>query len=128
MNATLRSLFLICRELDRSVAFYQRLGFEVRKASARSTVFSLNSDGAELHLHSDLTPQEQSDYGVAYQPGTSGLVLSFRVDDLDLLIERAPQDAILVAPRRTPWGQRLAILTDPDGYRLEFQDGRPDER
>lgn len=128
MNATLRSLFLICRDLSRSVAFYQNLGFALVKTSARSTVFALGAEGAELHLHAELTLQEQIDYGVSYEPGSSGLVLSFRVDDLDRLVERAPEEALLVAPRLTPWGQRLAILTDPDGYRLEFQDGRSHER
>lgn len=124
MSATLRSLFLICRDLAASAAFYQRLGFETRKSTARSHVLSLGHSDVELHLHASLTAQEEADYGVAYQPGGSGLVLSFGVDDLDSMLESAPPESLLVAPRLTPWGQRLAILTDPDGYRLEFQDGR----
>ena len=35
----------------------------------------------------------------------------------------AQPEAVLVTPRVAPWGTRLAMLIDPDGYRLEFQAG-----
>lgn len=121
MNATLQSIFLVCRDLPASLAFYQGLGFLRKRASARSAVFELGTgQGPELHLHAELTPQEMEEYQVGWQAGSRGLVLSFAVPDLDALLALAPPQALLVSPRQAPWGSRLALLVDPDGTRLEF--------
>lgn len=122
MSATLCSIFLLCRDLQASAAFYGALGFVCRKSSERTVVFGLSTgEGPELHLHAELTPSEREDYKVAWQPGSTGLVLSFQVADVDALIASAPRCALLVQPRSSPWGTRMAMLCDPDGYRLEFQ-------
>lgn len=122
MNATLCSIFLLCQDLKASVDFYQQLGFVLRRSSARTAVFELGS-GPQLHLHAQLSAAEEQEFQVAWQPGSSGIVLSFRVDDLDGLLALAQPEAVLVTPRVAPWGTRLAMLIDPDGYRLEFQAG-----
>jgi catechol 2,3-dioxygenase-like lactoylglutathione lyase family enzyme len=121
MSATIRSIFLLCRDLRASTDFYRRLGFALRKSGARTTVFQLSPEGPELHLHAPLTPAEEEEFKVSWQPGPTGMVLSFETADLDALIAGAPPEALLVSPRSAPWGTRMAMLVDPDGYRLEFQ-------
>jgi catechol 2,3-dioxygenase-like lactoylglutathione lyase family enzyme len=128
MSATLSSLFLVCRDLAASSAFYSQLGFLKVRGSSRTAVFELGSgQGPELHLHADLTAAEMEEYQVGWQAGTRGLVLSFQVDDLDAALAQAPPEALLVSPRLAPWGVRLALLRDPDGYRLELsqRSGKP---
>lgn len=117
-GGSFRGVFLVCADLARSVEFYQTLGLTVRQSSTRSAKLSLGE--MQLHLHESLTTEEEMRYGVRWQQGTTGMVLLFSSQDLDELWQHAPDGAKLVPPRATPWGDRIAMLQDPDGYRLEF--------
>lgn len=114
-----RGLFIVCQNLQQSVCFYEGLGFVEKRASQRSRVLEFGA--IELHLHENLTKIEQDTYQVSYQRGGSGLVLLFTCSDVQALWQKASESARLVAPRVAPWGDRIAIFQDPDGYRLEFR-------
>lgn len=118
----LLSLFLLCQNLEKSVEFYRRLGFSAIETRSRSVVFEIGSD-LRLHLHEPLGPDEQAMFGV--QAGQAGkcLVQSFEVEDLENFARRAAPESILFGPDTTAWGQRLLLLQDPDGHRLEFREG-----
>lgn len=115
-----RGLFLICADLQRSLEFYRWVGFELQERSQRSAAMSLDTS-LSLHLHERLTPAEEQAYGVCWQEGGSGLVLLLNSSDIDKLWKDAPDEARAIAPTSTPWGDRILILRDPDGYRLEFR-------
>ncbi len=102
--------------------FYRSLGFSLEKTTNRSSVLKLG-DSLNLHLHESLSPAEQQTFGVGWQKGSTGIVLLFTCPDLEELWRSAPEEAKEVAPVNTPWGDRIAILLDPDGYRLEFRQG-----
>ena len=112
-------------EIDRSVAFYETLGFEelgrMRIRDEATNVFmGLPGDGARLELtHND---------GVSeYALGTGYNHIAVTVEDLDGTLRDLAGAGI--EPERPPYsvsdgGARLCFVRDPDGYRIELIEGR----
>ena len=92
--------------LERSLAFYEVLGFAQFWSNA--DVARLRSgSGVELMLHE--RGAEGSDLGLA---------VSFVVDDVDAMAAAAASEGgeIIDEPADQPWGERQAVLHDPDGH------------
>ncbi len=105
----LKSIFLICRKLAETTAFYRdTLG--LKALSERRLELA---PGVELHLHGELSPVDQQRYGLwnPHPGGREGVVLSLRVDSL------SPFEG---TPVRAPWGDRLLIVRDPEGNQIEL--------
>ena len=108
--------------IDRSVAFYEKLGFEeMRRLPIRDEAINvfmgLPNDGARLEL------TWNKDRDEPYEIGTGYGHIALTVDDLDATLERLAQDGI--EPERPPYqvregGSRLCFVRDPDGYRIEL--------
>jgi lactoylglutathione lyase len=109
-------------DLDRSVDFYTRLGFEeLRRVPIRdeavNVFMGLPGDGARLELtynHGRVEP---------YEIGTGYGHIAVSVDDLDGALERLAAQGI--EPERPPYrvregGSRICFVRDPDGYRIEI--------
>jgi lactoylglutathione lyase len=106
---------------DRSVAFYEALGFEKRRElpirdEAINIFMGLPGDGDRLEL--------TYNFGVdSYELGTGYGHVAVTVDDLDgTLAQLAGQG---IEPERPPntvreGGSRLCFVRDPDGYRVEL--------
>lgn len=124
MSPSLTSIFLVCSNLHSSLNFYQGLGFALKTRKSRSFVLSAGRD-LELHLHDRLTPEEQQRFQVAGGASGTNLVHSFLVERLDSVRERVPSECVLFGPEVTDWGQRLLLVKDPDGHRLEFRERDP---
>ena len=108
---------LLIQDVSRSVAFYEALGFE-RKQTEPPFVH-LNWAGAmDVYL---VTPPPQ--LKVEGRRGL-GVLVGLRVTDaggLDAVLKRAQAHGALVeGPTLQPWHTREIIVTDPDGYRLNF--------
>jgi lactoylglutathione lyase len=109
-------------DIDRSVAFYEKLGFEeMRRLPIRDEAINvfmgLPNDGARLEL------TWNKDRDEPYEIGTGYGHIALTVDDLDATLERLAQDGI--EPERPPYqvregGSRLCFVRDPDGYRIEL--------
>ena len=110
-------------DIDRSVAFYEALGFEERRRApirdeAINVFMSLPDDGPEARL--ELT----YNFGVdSYDIGTGYGHIAISTDDMDGTLERLAQQGI--APERPPYtiregGNRLCFVRDPDDYRIEI--------
>src|ERR671934_500108 len=108
-------------DIDRSVAFYEALGFEeLRRVPIRDEAINvfmgLPGDGARLEL--------TYNFGVdSYDLGTGYNHIAVTVDDLDGTLERLAQKGI--EPEKPPYtiregGSRLCFVRDPDGYRIEL--------
>jgi lactoylglutathione lyase len=108
-------------DIDRSVAFYEALGFEeVRRMPIRDEAINvfmgLPGDGPRLEL--------TYNHGVdSYEPGTGYNHIAITADDLDATLERLAGQGI--QPEKPPYrvregGSRLAFVRDPDGYRIEL--------
>ncbi len=109
-------------DLERSVSFYEKLGFEELRRmpirdEATNVFMGLPGDGARLELtfnHDRTDP---------YEIGTGYGHIAVSTGDLDATLERLAADGI--EPERPPYtvregGSRLCFVRDPDGYRIEL--------
>jgi lactoylglutathione lyase len=124
---TLMELIHTCYRItdpEKSVAFYEALGFEKRRElpirdEAINIFMGLPGDDDRLEL--------THNFGVdSYELGTGYGHIALTVDDLDGTLERLAVQGI--DPERTPYtvregGSRLCFVRDPDGYRVELIEG-----
>ena len=113
-------------DINRSIGFYQKLGFEeIRRVPIRdeaTNVFmGLPGDGARLELTFNHGRTEPYDIGSGYGH------IALSVDDLDATLERLAADGI--EPEKPPYsvregGSRLCFVRDPDDYRVELIEAR----
>ena len=122
MTLRFRSVFHLCEDFQKSSEFYLRLGFKELEPTRRSRRFQLSPD-LELHLHGPLSRSEESSYGVSAGPVGRSHVLSFTTDCIDELYESLENTEIIRPLAPTPWGKRMFLISDPDGYVIEFQEG-----
>jgi lactoylglutathione lyase len=110
-------------DIDRSVAFYEALGFEDRRRmpireEAINVFMGLPGDEDRLEL--------TYNFGVdAYEIGTGYGHIAVSVDDIDETLARLKEQDI--EPEREPYrvregGSRICFVRDPDGYRIELID------
>jgi lactoylglutathione lyase len=108
-------------EIDRSVAFYEALGFEeLRRLPIRDEAINvfmgLPGDGPRLEL--------TYNHGVSeYDLGTGYNHIAITVADLDEVLPALAAQGI--EPEKPPYtvregGSRLCFVRDPDGYRIEL--------
>ena len=109
-------------DIDRSVAFYEALGFEERgrlpiRDEAINVFMGLPGDGARLELTHNFGRDEPYEIGTGYGH------IAITADDLDGTLERLKAQGI--EPEKPPYsvregGSRLCFVRDPDGYRIEL--------
>jgi lactoylglutathione lyase len=110
-------------DIDRSVAFYEKLGFEVAGRmpigdEAINVFMNLPGEDPVLEL--------TYNHGVTgYEHGTGYNHIALLVDDLDATLEGLAADGI--EPEEPPYrpggrteGHLICFLRDPDGYRIEL--------
>jgi lactoylglutathione lyase len=106
---------------DRSIPFYEALGFEKRRElpireEAINIFMGLPGDDDRLEL--------TYNFGVdSYELGSGYGHIALTVDDLDGTLARLKEQGI--EPERQPYrvregGSRLCFVQDPDGYRIEL--------
>lgn len=108
-------------EIDRSVAFYEKLGFEERRRmslpdGATNVFMGLPGDADRLEL--TYNPGVES-----YELGSGYGHIAISTADLDATL--AGLAAAGVEPERPPYtvkegGSRICFVRDPDGYRVEL--------
>ena len=110
-------------EIDRSVAFYEKLGFEERRRmpigdEAINVFMGLPDEPDVLEL--------TYNHGVdSYEHGTGYNHIAMYVDDLEGTLDGLSQQGI--EPEKPPYrpggrteGPRICFVRDPDGYRIEL--------
>jgi lactoylglutathione lyase len=109
---------------ERSVAFYEALGFEkrrelpIREEAVNYFLGISGEDGPELELTYNF---ETPDGG--YELGTGYGHIALTVGDLDATLAALAEKGI--DPERPPYsvregGSRICFVRDPDGYRVEL--------
>jgi lactoylglutathione lyase len=110
-------------DIDRSVAFYEALGFEqVGRIPIRDEAVNvfMNQPGDGDMPRLELT----CNFGVdSYDLGTGYGHIAITSPDLDDTLQRLAEQGI--EPERPPYriregGSRLCFVRDPDGYRVEI--------
>jgi lactoylglutathione lyase len=108
-------------DIDRSVAFYEALGFEEMgrhpiRDEAINVFMGLPGDGARLEL--------TYNHGVdSYEIGTGYNHIAITASDLDATLAKLAEQGI--EPEKLPYtvrdgGSRLCFVRDPDQYRIEI--------
>ena len=108
-------------DIDRSVSFYEKLGFGERARmnigdEAVNVFMGLPGEDPVLEL--------TYNHGVdSYDLGTGYNHIAISADDLDATLARLAEHGI--APEKPPYsvregGSRIAFVRDPDGYRVEL--------
>ena len=108
-------------DIDRSVRFYETLGFEERarlpiRDEAINVFMGLPGEDPRLEL--------TYNHGVdSYDLGTGYNHIALAVEDLDGTLARLGEQGI--EPEKPPYrvregGSRLCFVRDPDGYRIEL--------
>jgi lactoylglutathione lyase len=113
-------------DLDRSQAFYEKLGFEEMRRmpigdSATNLFMGLPGDGARLELTLNHDRKEPYEIGSGYGH------IAITSDDLDGTLARLAEDGI--EPEKPPYtvsegGSRICFVRDPDDYRIEIIERR----
>ena len=108
-------------EIDRSVAFYEALGFEERRRmdlpdGATNVFMGLPGDGDRL----ELTKNPGVD---SYELGDGYNHIAIVAGDLDSSLQQLAGQGI--EPEKPPYrvgenGPRICFVRDPDGYRVEI--------
>jgi lactoylglutathione lyase len=111
-------------DVDRSVAFYEALGFEERRRApirdeATNVFMSLPDDGPEPRLELTYNHGREEPYEI----GTGYGHIAIGTDDLDGTLARLKD--LGIEPEKPPYtvregGNRLCFVRDPDGYRIEI--------
>jgi lactoylglutathione lyase len=109
-------------DLDRSIAFYEKLGFEEIgrvpiRDEAINAFMGLPGDGARLELTLNIGREEPYEIGTGYGH------IAITTEDLDGTLERLA--GLGIEPEKPPYsvregGSRLCFVRDPDGYRIEL--------
>jgi len=109
-------------DIDRSVEFYEKLGFEERRRlpirdEAINVFMGVPGDGDRLEL------TWNKDQDGPYDVGTGYGHIALTVDDLDTTLGRLGE--VGIEPERPPYtvsegGSRLCFVRDPDDYRIEL--------
>jgi lactoylglutathione lyase len=108
-------------DIDKSVAFYEALGFEERgrkpiRDEAINVFMGLPGDGDRLEL--------TYNFGVdSYELGTGYNHIAITVPDIHATLERLSK--VGIEPEKPPYqvregGSLLCFVRDPDGYRVEI--------
>jgi len=108
-------------DIERSVSFYEKLGFEELRRmdlpdGAINVFMGLPGDGARLEL--TYNPGVDS-----YEIGTGYGHIAITADDLDGALTGLAE--LGIEPEKPPYtvregGSRLCFVRDPDGYRIEI--------
>ena len=127
MPALIHTCYRIA-DIDRSVDFYRRLGLEERgrmsiRDEATNVFMGLPGDGARLELTYNHGQDEPYDLGTGYNH------IAVALEDLDGALAGLAEQGI--EPEKPPYtvsegGSRLCFVRDPDGYRIEIIEKRPE--
>jgi lactoylglutathione lyase len=111
-------------EIDRSVAFYEALGFEEIgrvpiRDEATNVFMGLPDDGPSPRLELTYNHGRTEPYEI----GTGYGHIAITTEELDGMLSRLAAQGI--EPERPPYsiregGSRLCFVRDPDGYRIEI--------
>ena len=104
------AITLAVSDMDRSVGFYEKLGFEVIYGSSRDNFVTMQAHQAFVNLI--LTD--------GYQKRWWGRAI-FRVSSADQQYQKALSAGLKPdPPQNGAWGERYFHITDPDGHELSF--------
>ncbi|MET0402204.1 MAG: VOC family protein [Cystobacter sp.] len=116
------SLRLITADIDRLVAFYERItGLPATRYT--EDFAELRTPACTLAMGSNRTLRLFGHGEVARPADNRTAIIEFRVSDVDEVFRRLTDvigDALVQPPTTMPWGNRSLLFRDPDGTLVNF--------
>jgi catechol 2,3-dioxygenase-like lactoylglutathione lyase family enzyme len=120
--------YLMTSDLDRSRPFYETgLGLEPRREGESSV--SYETGGCELKLQADFGPDQLDAFNLeppGEDRGEGAIVVVELEEELEAVHRRlaaleAGRGEPITEPRAVPWGERMFLARDPNGYVYEVR-------
>ena len=107
------------KNVDRSVRFYETLGFTFRKREPNQATAYLNWFWIDLL---SIKEETRSAFRKEAEPNGAGLLISISVDNVDAFYADLLAKGLKPStkPQNSPWGKREFLLRDPDKNKLVF--------
>ena len=120
MAATLKVVGVVVTDMARSLAFYRELALDLPASADTEPHVEVTLPGGLRLAWDTLETMQSFDTGYV-KPKSSGIGLAFLVDtpaDVDSTYDRLVAAGYHghLAPWDAFWGQRYAVVHDPDGY------------
>lgn len=109
------------KDIEKTAAFYETLGFQFEKREANHISLRLNWFWIDFHPQNKEEKKEfQKEANLANKG--AGMFLYISVDDVDEFYNGLLREGLKPSsePRDWPWGNREFVIRDPDGYKLVF--------
>ncbi len=122
MFESLPAIFLITKDYEASRRFYTET-LELKEASREKNHVCYTLRGTALVIHAPISDAEMRRWSLEplTEPRGSGVVLTLAPDDVDrahaTLLKKGAD--VVFAPRNVPWGARMFMLRDPNGFLIE---------
>ena len=112
MIQSISAVTLATHDMERAVAFYRILGFDVVRGGEDAAFATFRAGANYLNLITQPLARHWSWWGrvIFYESDVDGLYA--RVIAAGLKAQSAPRDA--------EWGERFFHIVDPDGHELSF--------
>lgn len=120
MATTLNGIGLAAADMATSLAFYRRLGLDIAAEADHEPHAEAVLPGS-IRMMWD-THASLRGFDPDWTPSTGGPGLAFLCADaaeVDRVYQELGADSVK-PPWDAPWGQRYAIIKDPDGYQIEL--------
>lgn len=126
----IQQIFLLVTDLETTRAFYEdALGLSVKAIGDSSVAYETGD--CELKINADFEPDVLAHFNLDEPPAENrgaGAIHVLRVEepltDVYDRMERilnAEAGEVLIEPQSVPWGGRMFLVRDPDGYVLEIR-------
>ncbi len=122
MFESLSVVFLIVKDYEASRRFYtETLG--LKEASEAKNHVRYDLGGTSLVVHAPISDEEMRKWNLEplREPRGSGVVVTLTPEDVDRAYDTLAEKgaAVLFTPRDAPWGVRMFMLKDPNGFLIE---------
>ncbi len=109
------------KDLDKTISFYERLGFRLGKHDEKTATFYMNWYSIQF-VAQDKEEKTEFQKEAGLENKGAGLYINLKVDDADASYKELADMGLKPSsePRDWPWGNREFVLRDPDGYKLVF--------
>ncbi|MDE0332955.1 MAG: VOC family protein [Nitrospinae bacterium] len=128
MFESLPAVFLITKDYEASCRFYTET-LELKEASRTKDHVRYDLGGTSLVIHAPIRDEEMRKWNLEplREPRGSGVVVTLTPEDVDrvhdVLVEKGAD--IICPPRDAPWGVRMFMLKDPNGFLIEVSKPLP---
>lgn len=124
MSPRFSAIGLVVADLERSLAFYRRLGLDVPDDASGHVELALPG-GLRLMLDTEDVIRSFDSSWSPPGPGGNRIGLAFECaspSDVDRVVGEleAAGTTVHLAPFDAPWGQRYATVNDPDGNGVDL--------